>query len=114
MLQGMQTHMLACMHAEQQACGHRLPRAAKQELRILQGEGRVQTSWCAPVMSCVLCRRMPMRQSLPSFRFLQPLPWMQLASVYLYLQRMRSLRKIKWLLCISWLTIKTQCGPQRS
>ena len=87
-LRGMQTHMLASMHAEQQACRHRLPCAAKEELRILQGVGRAQTSWCAPVMSCVLCRRMPMRQSLPSLRFLQPLPWMQLASVYLYLQRM--------------------------
>ncbi len=45
----------------------------------------VHRCWHAPVMSCVLWRRMPMRQSLPSLRFLQPLPWMQRVSVNLYL-----------------------------
>ena len=39
----------------------------------------------SPVIIWVRCRRMPMRHSLPSAMFLQPLPCMQCFSVYLYL-----------------------------
>ena len=41
----------------------------------------------SPVMSCVLCRRMPMRHSRPSFLFLQLTPCMQFVCVNLYLRR---------------------------
>ena len=48
----------------------------------------------SPVMSCVLCRRMPMRHSRPSFLFLQLTPCMQFVCVNLYLRRRWTLRCI--------------------
>ena len=41
--------------------------------------------WGLPVMSCVRCRRMPMRHSRPSLLFLQLLPWMHIVCVKMYL-----------------------------